>query len=133
MSTQVVTYQVDESTSARFEVDSIDGFGPAGTGQICGRVRDAVEPAVQAARAVLDRVQEVGPDEVEVRFGVKVSGGADWLVARSAGEASFEITLTWRPNASRARAAISAVDGADAKVVTDHSSSNTGASGSDGE
>lgn len=28
-------------------------------------------------------------------FGIKVSGGADWFVAEAAGEASFEIKLTW--------------------------------------
>lgn len=97
MATHVVTYQVDDSTKVMFEVEPAEGFRPAGAGQIAGRVRDAVGPAVDAARAVLDKVKEIGPDEVEVRFGVKVSGGADWLVARSAGEASFDITLTWTP------------------------------------
>ena len=99
MTTHIVTYQVDDSTKVMFEVEPTEGFRPAGAGQIAGRVREAVGPAVEAARAVLDKVKEVRPDEVEVRFGVKVSGGADWLVARSAGEASFEIKLTWAPKA----------------------------------
>ena len=97
MATQVVTYQIDDSTKVRFEVEPVEGFRPAGAGQIAGRVRDAVAPAVDAAKAVLDKVKEVSPDEIEVRFGVKVSGGADWFVAKSAGEASFEIKLTWTP------------------------------------
>jgi hypothetical protein len=101
MTTQIVTYQVDDSTKVMFEVEPTEGFRPAGAGQVAGRVRDAVGPAVDAARAVLDKVKEIGPDEVEVRFGVKVSGGADWLVARSAGEASFEIKLLWTPRAER--------------------------------
>lgn len=95
MTTQVVTYQLDDSTKVRFEVEPVEGFRPAGAGQIAGRVRDAVGPAVDAAKAVLDKVKEVGPDEVEVSFGIKVSGGADWFVAKAAGEASFEIKLTW--------------------------------------
>lgn len=98
MPTPVVTYEVDDSTKVMFEVEPTDGFGPAGVGQIAGRVRDAIGPAVEAARVVLERVKEVRPDEVEVRFGVKVSGGADWFVAKSAGEASFEIKLIGKPD-----------------------------------
>jgi hypothetical protein len=30
-----------------------------------------------------------------VKFGVKASGEASWLVAKAAGEANFEVTLTW--------------------------------------
>lgn len=95
MSAQIVTYDVGNSTKVRFEIELVDGFRPAGPGQVLGHVRDAVGPAVEAAKAVLDKVKDARPDEVEVKFGVKVSGGTDWLVARSAGEGSFEITLTW--------------------------------------
>src|SRR5215475_1798636 len=93
-----------------FEVEPTEGFRPAGAGQVAGRVRNAVGPAVDAAKAVLDKVKEVRPDEVEVRFGVKVSGGADWLVAKSAGEASFEIKLTWTPKGEPGEAPAPHVD-----------------------
>jgi hypothetical protein len=33
--------------------------------------------AVEAAKAVLDKVKEARPDEVELKFGIKVSGGAN--------------------------------------------------------
>ena len=97
MSTEVVTYKVDDSTTAMFEIESAAGFSPASPGEVLGRVRDAVGPAVEAAKAVLDKVREVRPDQIEVKFGVKVSGGAQWLVAKAAGEGSFEITLIWTP------------------------------------
>jgi hypothetical protein len=95
---EVVTYRADDSTLVQFEVDPAQGFRPAGTGDIAGRVRDAVGPAVEAARVVLDKAKEARPDEIELKFGVKVTGGATWLVARAAAEASFEITMTWRPH-----------------------------------
>jgi len=95
VSTRIVTYSVDDSTTAMFEIEAPDGFASAGSGQVLGRVQDAVGPAVEAAKAVLDRVKDMRPDRVEVKFGVKVSGGAHWLVAQAAGEGSFEITLTW--------------------------------------
>jgi len=94
---EVVKYTVDDGTEVRFEIDQAEGFHKAGAKGVLGRVQDAVRPAVDAAGAVLDQVKELRPDGVEVRFGVKVSGEASWLVARAASEGSFEITLTWRP------------------------------------
>jgi Trypsin-co-occurring domain 1 len=100
--TQVVAYEVDDSTKVLFEIEPAAGFVPAGgAGQVLGRITDAVGPAVEAAKAVLDKVKDMQPDGVEVRFGVKASGGADWLVAKAAGEASFEITLTWTSGRER--------------------------------
>jgi hypothetical protein len=99
VTTQVVAYQLDDGTTARFEVEPLPGFRPAGSGEIAGRVREAVGPAVEAAKTVLEKVKEAQPDEVELKFGIKVSGGANWLVAKAVGEASFEVTLTWRHEA----------------------------------
>jgi Trypsin-co-occurring domain 1 len=95
MSTQIVSYQLDDSTTVQFEVEPPPGFRPAGAEEIAGRVRSAVGPAVEAAKTVLDKVKEARPDQVELRFGIKVSGGASWLVAKSAAEANFDISLSW--------------------------------------
>ena len=97
MPSQVVTYRLDESTLVSFEIEPPEGFHPAGAGEIAGRVGDAVAPVVEAAKAVLDKVKETRPEQVEVKFGVKVSGGANWLIARAATEGNFEITLSWKP------------------------------------
>jgi hypothetical protein len=48
---------------------------------------------------------EARPDEVELKFGIKVSGGASWLVAKAAGEANFEVSLTWSRPVRQAGAA----------------------------
>ncbi len=106
MPSQVVTYRVDDATVVRFEVEPGPGFRPAGPDQIIGRVQDAVVPAVEAAKVVLDKVKEARPDRVELRFGIKVSGGANWLVAKAATEGNFEITLTWVHGAARPEAGI---------------------------
>jgi len=95
MSTQIVSYQLDDSTTVQFEFEPPPGFSPAGAGEIAGRVREAVGPAVEAAKTVLDKVKDARPNQVELRFGIKVSGGANWLVAKATGEANFEISLTW--------------------------------------
>jgi hypothetical protein len=98
MASEIVAYQLDDSSVVRFEIDRPAGFQPAGGGgKTAGRVQDAIRPAIEAAKEVLARAKEAAPDEVEVTFGVKVSGGMDWLIARAASEANFEIRLTWRP------------------------------------
>jgi hypothetical protein len=101
---QIAIYRVDESTTVKFEIDPIEGFRPAGPDQVVGRINEAVMPAVEAAKAVLEKVKEVRPEQVELKFGIKVSGGATWLVAKAAGEANFEVTLTWSHDVRRAEA-----------------------------
>ena len=96
MPSDVVSYALDDSTIVSFEIDPAGNFRPAGRDEIIGRVRDAVGPAVEAAKVVLDRVREARPAEVEVRFGLKASGTASWLVAKAATEGNFEITLRWQ-------------------------------------
>ena len=95
-SSPVVSYAVDEQTVVRFEIEPSDDFYNVSSDTVLGRVKDAVGPAVEGAKAVLDAVRQAAPDEVEVKFGIKVSGSANWLVARAATEGNFEITMTWR-------------------------------------
>jgi Trypsin-co-occurring domain 1 len=94
---QVVTYQLDESTLVRFEIEPPPGFQPAGGAAIAGRVKEAIAPAIETAQLVLDRAKALAPEEIEVKFGLKVSGKVDWIVARAASEGNFEIKLTWKP------------------------------------
>lgn len=94
---QVVRYQLDDSTVVGFEFEPGPGFHQAAAKEFIGQVSKAVEPAVEAAKAVLEKLKEITPDEVEVKFGVKVTGEANWVVAKAATEGNFEITLNWSP------------------------------------
>jgi hypothetical protein len=98
MATAVVSYALDDETVVRFEIEPSANFRPAGPEEIAGRVREAVAPAVEGARVVLAKVREAAPDKIELKFGIKVSGTANWLVAKAATEGNFEITLTWTPD-----------------------------------
>jgi hypothetical protein len=100
MSSEVVRYRVDGDTVTLFEIEPVPGFRPAGAGDVAGTIKDAVGPAVEAAKVLLGQIKEIAPDGVEVKFGVKVTGTANWLVAKAATEANFEITLSWRPGDS---------------------------------
>lgn len=95
---QVVRYTVDGDTVVGFEIEPVEGFAPASAERVVGEVREAIEPAITAARAVLAKVRELSPDGVEVTFGIKVTGTANWLVAKAATEGSFQVTLSWTPS-----------------------------------
>ena len=92
---QVVTYSLDGDETVSIEITPIVGFVPVGVEMVAGHVRRAVEPAIAAARVVLDQTRAMAPDTVQVKFGVKVTGTTNWLVAKAATEGNFEITLTW--------------------------------------
>lgn len=94
---EVVRYALDDGSEVQFEIEPVEGYADATSGRVAGRVRTACEPALRAAREVLDQVRAHGPDQVEVKFGIKVSGNMNWLVAKAATEGSFEVTLKWQP------------------------------------
>lgn len=62
------------------------------------QVTEAVSPLVAGAAAILEQLKKAGPNGVEVTFGVKVSGTANWVVAKAAAEANFEVKLMWEPD-----------------------------------
>lgn len=98
MVAEVATYWVDSETMVRFEVEPTDQWSDVSPDVAIGQLQAAVAPAVEGARAVLEKVKEMAPDEIEVKFGIKASGTMNWLVAKAASEGNFEITLTWKPS-----------------------------------
>ena len=105
MASHLVTYLAGDDHAVVFEIEPLAGFEPAGLGDVLGRVREAVEPAVIAAREVLAQVRRLGPDGVEVKFGIRVSGTATWVVVKAATEGNFEVTLSWAGERTGAPAA----------------------------
>src|SRR5262249_1255631 len=60
-------------------------------------LQDALRRTKPAVQAVLKQVREAAdpPDKVTLKFGIKlsVSGGA--IIAKSSGEANFEVSIEW--------------------------------------
>ena len=79
MSSEVVRYRVDEETVAQFEIEPVEGFRPAGAGDIAGAIKEAAGPALAAAQELLRQVEGMGPDSVQVKFGIKVTGTAKYI------------------------------------------------------
>lgn len=102
MPSRISTYIVDDGIEVRFEYEPLERYAEVGVSDVVGTVRAAIAPAVAAAREVLTQLKEVGPDSLEVKFGIKVAGDANWVVAKASTEASFEVTLGWRPRGGSA-------------------------------
>jgi hypothetical protein len=99
MSSHTVTYAVDDGTPVVFEIEPVEGFVPATPDEFVGRVRTAMGPIVEAAKEVLAQARAAAPDDIEVKFGVKVTGTMTWVVAKASTEGNFEVTLKWRRKA----------------------------------
>ena len=99
MGSYVVTYAVGDDggdDEVQVEVEAATGFRPVSAHSVLGSVREAVRPVMKAAEAVLSEARGSSPDEVTVRFGLKVSGERNWVVAKSVEEGNFEVTLSWK-------------------------------------
>ncbi|MFI2631748.1 CU044_2847 family protein [Streptomyces collinus] len=99
MTSHVVSYALDADTVVQFEIESTEDWQQVSVDQVVSRVDEAARPAVEAAQRILAQIAALRPAEVEVSFGIKVNGTANWLVAKAASEANFGVKLTWRPNA----------------------------------
>ena len=97
-------YTLDDGTVVQFEFDPGTGFHPTGAKDVAGLIRQAAAPAIEAGRIVLDKAREGAPDEVQVKFGIKVTGAANWFVARASTDGTFEVTMTWKRDGDAAGA-----------------------------
>ncbi len=88
MSMHIVACHMNGVTTAKFEIEPTKGFRPT-PWQVRGQGHDAVDRAVKAAKAALDKVKETRPSQVEV------SVGSDRLAAKATAEGSPEVPLRW--------------------------------------
>ena len=91
-----VSYELPDKTKIWFEIDPVDGWQPASHEDVAGRIETAIGPLVAGAEVILGKLKTIQPDGLELKFGVKVSGTANWFVAKAATEGNFEVTLTWK-------------------------------------
>jgi len=103
MTAAVVSYTLDDETVVRFEIEPSADFRPAGRDEIVGKIKEAVKPAVEGALAVLEKVREAAPEEIKVKFGIKVSGTTNWFIAKAATEGNFEVELMWKAGTKSTR------------------------------
>jgi len=77
-----------------------------------GDLEQRVAPIALAAEALSRGLREkLGPDEIELNLGVKVSGKMGWwFIASAAGEAAITVTLRWKAAPDGAKPAAGTTD-----------------------
>lgn len=65
-----------------------------------GKLGDRLAGIAAAAGEISSGLREqLGPDEIELTFGVKISGGVGWWwFGKADGEASIQVKATWKGN-----------------------------------
>ncbi|MBT2543732.1 hypothetical protein J7E99_24310 [Streptomyces sp. ISL-44] len=92
-----------EETAVVFEVDGdLAGsdleMAAAGDG-LMGRAGVSVQDALDRVKPTLAKVartvRELGPDEAEIEFGLKMGGETGVIVAKGTAEVNFAVRLVW--------------------------------------
>jgi hypothetical protein len=98
---QFVKYQLDDDSEVFFETTeaSLVELRGGDTDVVdAGKLGDRLSHIAAAAEQVSKGLRErLAPEEIELEFGVKVSGEVGWwFFAKASGEAAINVTLTWR-------------------------------------
>lgn len=101
----LVEFKVEDGRVVTMEADAPQAPGgiqrAANTGQIVVQAKQTLESALEgikpAADAILNKLSNLTqkPDEVQVTFGLKVSGDAHFVIASGGVEANYNVTLKW--------------------------------------
>lgn len=87
----------------------VDGGGPAQVGAKQAQTFDAVRETMHAVANEFAKVWEaVRPDEATVEFGLSATartGRLTGLLVDGGGDATFKVTMTWRPSSPAERSA----------------------------
>jgi len=94
------TKMVVNGNQIGIEVDVLPGQQPAGLTETITAKWDDASKAIQtmatAFHSTLDNIaKEIQPDSVEIEFGLKLSGEADWVIGKASGEAHLDVKLSY--------------------------------------
>ncbi|MFS8097570.1 hypothetical protein LFM09_10565 [Lentzea alba] len=99
---QLVRMPLEDGGTLLIEAAGDQGSVPvSGAGKIVVQASETVRKAMSGIRSAADevlgelRATEQPPSKVTVQFGIKVNADADFVVAASAAEANFTVTIEW--------------------------------------
>lgn len=102
--TEVVRFGLAEGSAVLVEVDDNSlgiervSRGRDGVVEAGHQLTEALGSVRDAARASMEVLQTLSPGRIELEFGVKLAGEAGAIIAKTAAEGHFTVTLTWAPN-----------------------------------
>lgn len=98
---EVLRFSLEDGSSCLFEVADDDvgvrrvSRGSDGVLQASRRLTDALSGVRQAAQESIEVLQRLSPETIEMEFGVKLAGEAGAVIAKTAAEGHFTVTLSW--------------------------------------
>jgi hypothetical protein len=104
--TDAVRFQLIDGSSVLFETDEVPAglhrVGRAADGIVdaAGRLEEALSHIRNAASSTLHVLQALGPQTLELEFGVKLTAETGALIAKTAGEGHFVVKITWESKES---------------------------------
>ena len=109
MAKHLVEFPLEDGSSIVVEVDEPEGgtVRVARPGDIAEKAQQTFEQAMSgirpAAESIIDRLRSLSdpPDQVNVEFALKLGGRVGAIIASTAGEANFKVTLSWRRTEQR--------------------------------
>lgn len=74
-----------------------DGFRPVSRQRGLGQLSETFRPVMRVAETFVREVREsdAQPDEVQLRFGVKMAATGEAVLSQGIAEGHFEVTLSW--------------------------------------
>jgi Trypsin-co-occurring domain 1 len=103
--TKLIRFDAGDGATVLVEVEDVtsEGVKPvskkpgeiaAQARQSLGEVMDEIGPMVRTMKNRLNTMTEAG-DQVEVKFGVRLSGEIGAVIGKVGGDVNYEITLKW--------------------------------------
>ena len=98
-----VKFPLEDGSSIIIEVEEPETGGTvrAGRGDTIEIAKQTLEQALDnvlpTAKSIVRKLRTIGsaPDEIQVKFGVKLTSTAGAIIASAAAEANFEVLLHW--------------------------------------
>jgi hypothetical protein len=107
---RIVEFPLDGGGSVYIESDEPELAGAVRVGRADGMPEKArhtfeqsLETVTTVASALLAKVDELAdrPDELQIEFGIKLSGEIGAILASAKAEANYSVSMTWRRAAAR--------------------------------
>jgi len=89
-----VLVEIDERLDVGIQRVARDERGVARAAADLDKALDSVLPA---AGRLFEKLETLKPSSAALEFGIKLSAEAGALIAKTAGEAHFNVTLSWQP------------------------------------
>ncbi|MBF0174994.1 MAG: hypothetical protein HQL83_16370 [Magnetococcales bacterium] len=97
----IVKVQLDEKTTFYAEVEDRPARGlhqasPTTTEKLSATVTEGLASMRPVVQKVMETFRDLGPEECQVEFGLKINGEVGIFVSKGGAEAQIKVTMKWK-------------------------------------